>query len=71
MTLGSFPLGDWPLGGFPEEWVRTGAHNGRIIGRYGRVRSVEDEPLILDIPFDEDFDLELVLALWTMRQNNS
>ena len=67
-----FPLGGWPpLGGFPEEYTVIGSHNGRIVlGRYGRVRRVEDEPLILDIPFDEDFDLELVLALYNARERN-
>lgn len=65
------PVGGLPLGGFPEEYVVIGSHNGRIVlGRYGRVRRVEDEPLILEIPFDEDFDLDMVMALYEMRERN-
>jgi hypothetical protein len=66
------PLGSYPLGGFPfEEFTTAHGSSGRWIGRYGKVRRVEDVPLLLDIPPNEDFDLDLVVALWMTQDDDS
>jgi len=64
-----YPLGSLPLGGFPEEYTVIGGSSGRWIGRYGKTRRLEDEPLILDFEPNEDFDLDMVVALWMMRDD--
>ena len=65
--LGTEALGMFALGEIPAD-LRRGTI-GRWMGKVGKIRRVEDLPLVLDFEPDEDFDLGVVIGLW--MQHNS